>query len=134
MLDRMVMSMSVLSHLSRVRLFKTLWTVAPQAPLSMGFFRKEYWNGLPFLAPRDLPDPGIEPLSLTSPALVGGFFTSSTTCSLPQWPHHVAFPPAANKTCCCPTASPVFGGVGVLDLGRSPRRVEVSHCSESAFP
>ena len=50
----------------------TPWTVACQAPLSMGFFRQEYWNGLPFPSPRDHPDPGIEP---TSPALAGGFFT-----------------------------------------------------------
>ena len=45
--------------LSRVRLFATLWTVAHQAPLSMGFFRQGYWSGLPFPSPGDLPDPGI---------------------------------------------------------------------------
>ena len=49
------------------------WTVARQAPLSMGFQRQEYWSGLPFPSPGDLPDPGIEP---TSPALVGEFFTT----------------------------------------------------------
>ena len=47
--------------LSRVRLFATLWTVAPQAPLSMGFSRQEYWRGLPSPSPGDLPDPGMEP-------------------------------------------------------------------------
>ena len=47
--------------LSRVRLFATLWTVAHQASLSMGFSRQEYWSGLPFPSPGDLPDPGIEP-------------------------------------------------------------------------
>ena len=47
--------------LSRVRLFVTPWTVAYQAPLSMGFSRQEYWSGLPFPSPRDLPNPGIEP-------------------------------------------------------------------------
>ena len=52
--------------LSRVRLFATPWTVAYQAPLSMGFSRQQYWSGLPFLSPRDLPNPGIEP---GSPAL-----------------------------------------------------------------
>ena len=52
--------------LSRVQLFETPWTVASQAPLSMGFSRQEYWNGLPFLPPGDLPDPGIKP---ESPAL-----------------------------------------------------------------
>ena len=52
--------------LTHVRLFVTPWTVAHQAPLSMGFSREEYWNGLSFLFPGDLPDPGIE---LGSPAL-----------------------------------------------------------------
>ena len=47
--------------LSRVQLFATLWTVAYQAPLSMGFSRQKYWSGLPFPSPGDLPDPGIEP-------------------------------------------------------------------------
>ena len=51
--------------LSRVRLFVTLWTVAYQASLSMGFSRQEYWSGLPFPSPGDLPDPGIEPRSPT---------------------------------------------------------------------
>ena len=51
--------------LSRVRLFATLWTVAHQALLSMGFSRQEYWSGLPFPSPGDLPDPGIEPRSPT---------------------------------------------------------------------
>ena len=49
--------------LSRVRLFATPWTVAYQAPPSMGFSRQEYWSGLPFPSPRDLPNPGIEPRS-----------------------------------------------------------------------
>ena len=52
--------------LSRVRLFATFWTVAPQAPPSMGFSSQEYWSGLPLLSPGDLPDPGIE---LGSPSL-----------------------------------------------------------------
>ena len=54
----------------------TSWTTAHQAPLSKEFFRQEYWNGLPFPMPGDLPDPGMEPVSLTSPVLVGGFFTT----------------------------------------------------------
>ena len=54
--------------LSRVQLFATLWTVAHQAPLSMGFFRQEYWSGLPFPPLGDLPDPGITPVF---PALAG---------------------------------------------------------------
>ena len=55
------------------------WTVARQAPLSMGFSRQEYWSGLPFPPPGNLPDPGIEPRSLISPTLAGGFFTTSGT-------------------------------------------------------
>ena len=51
----------VLSSFSHVQLFATLWTVALQAPLSMGFTRQEYWNVLPFPPPGDLADPGIEP-------------------------------------------------------------------------
>ena len=51
--------------LSRVRLFMTPWTIACQAPLSMGFSRQEYWSQLPFPSPGDLPDPGIEPVSPT---------------------------------------------------------------------
>ena len=52
----------------------TPWAVARQAPLSMGFPRQEYWSGLLFPPPRDLPDPGIEPTSLVSPALAGRLF------------------------------------------------------------
>ena len=51
--------------LSHVRLFATLWTIAYQASPSMGFSRQEYWSGLPFPSPGDLPDPGIEPRSPT---------------------------------------------------------------------
>ena len=54
--------------------FATPWTVAHQAPLSMGFSRQEYWSGLPFPSPGDLPDTGIKPVS---PALVGRFFTTA---------------------------------------------------------
>ena len=69
--------MSTLSHFSCVRLFVTLWTVARRAPLSMGFSRQEYWHGLPCPSLGDLPNRGIEPMSLMSPALVGQFFTTS---------------------------------------------------------
>ena len=54
---------SEVNLLSRVQLFATLWTVAGLAPLSMGFSRQEYWSGLPFPSPGDLPNPGIEPWS-----------------------------------------------------------------------
>ena len=63
----------LVKSLSRVQLFETLWTVAHQAPLSMGFSRQEYWNGLPFPSPGDLPDPGTEP---RSPALQADALTS----------------------------------------------------------
>ena len=68
----------VLSCFSHVWLFVTPWTVAHQTPLSMGFFRQEYWSGLPFPPPGDLPEPEIEPAPLTSPALAGRLFTTST--------------------------------------------------------
>ena len=61
--------------ISRVQVFAAPWPVARQAPLSMGFSRQEYWSGLPFPPLGDLPDPGIEPLSLASPALAGRLFT-----------------------------------------------------------
>ena len=76
----------MLSGFSCVWLFATLWTVAHQAPLSMGFSRQEYWNALPFPPPGDLPKPGIQPTSLVSPALAGGFFTTSTTREVSQDP------------------------------------------------
>ena len=81
--------MELLVHacvLSCVQLLATPRTVARQAPLSMGFSRqeywsekkkKEYWSGLPFPIPGDLPHPGIKPTSLASPALAGRFFTRS---------------------------------------------------------
>ena len=72
----------VLRHFTCVWLFATLWTVVCQAPLSIWFSRQEYWNVLPFPSPGDLPDPGIEPTSLTSPAFAGRFFKTSTRAIL----------------------------------------------------
>ena len=70
--------------LSCVLLFLTPWTIAHQAPLSMGFSQQEYWSGLPFIPPGNLSDPGIEP---ASPAIVGGFFTTKlygkALCNIP---------------------------------------------------
>ena len=69
---------------------------SPQPPVSMGFSRQEYWSGLPCLTPGDFPDPGIEP---ASPALAGGFFTTSAT-----WEAHLAhlalYPPGLIHTAC----------------------------------
>ena len=62
-----------------VQLFVTLWTIAHQTPLSMGFSRREYWSGLLCPPPGALPHPGIEPASLLSPALAGRFFTIRVT-------------------------------------------------------
>ena len=71
--------MRVLSRFSPVQLYATLWTVAFQAPLSMGFSRQEHWCGLPCFPPGSLPDPEVESVSLMSPALAGGFFTARAT-------------------------------------------------------
>ena len=62
--------------LSHLQLFTTPWTIAHQAALSLKFSRQEYWSGLPFPTPRDLPDPGIKPTSPTSPALAVISFTT----------------------------------------------------------
>ena len=76
----------VLSHFCPVWLFVAPWTVARQAPLSMGLSRQEYCSGLPWPSPGDLPHPGIKLASLTSPALAGGFFTTSA-----MWETHLYF-------------------------------------------
>ena len=73
----------VLSRFSHVQSFATLWTIAHQAPLSMGFSRHEYWSGLPCPSPGDLPPLGIEPVS---PVLAGRFFTTSATWKAPRSP------------------------------------------------
>ena len=78
-IDSIVPRVCALSHFSPVQLCATPQTVAPQAPLSTGFSRQEYWSGLPFPPPEDLPDPGIEPAFLMSLALAGKFFTTGAT-------------------------------------------------------
>ena len=89
--------------------FATPWTVMHQAPLSMGFPRQEYWSGLPFPSPGDLPDPGIKP---TSPALAGGFFPLNhvgspylylAVCLVTQ-----LCPNLCNPTNCSPPGSSVY--------------------------
>ena len=67
---------AMLSHFNPVQLCATLWTVARQAPLSLGFSRQEYWSGLPFPSAGGLPDPGIEPAFPGFPASAGRFFTT----------------------------------------------------------
>ena len=85
----------MLSCFSRIRLLVTPWIVACQAPLSVGFFRQEYWSRLPFPPPGYLSNPGIKLLSFVSPALAGDFFTTSTTWEAPA--------PAAKLLQSCPT-------------------------------
>ena len=70
----------MLSCFSCIQLFVILWIVAYQLPLSQGFSRKEYWSELPCPPPGDLPDPGVDPVSLMPLALAGGFFTTGATC------------------------------------------------------
>ena len=71
-----VVQLHVLSCFSGIQLFLTPWTLAHQAPLPMEFSRQEYWSGLLFHSPENLPNPGTKP---TSPALAGRFFITSTT-------------------------------------------------------
>ena len=71
--------------LSPVQLFATLWTITCQTLLSMGFFKQQYWNGLSFLPPGDLSDPGIEPVFSVSSALARVFFTTSTAWEALAW-------------------------------------------------
>jgi len=70
----------------------TQWTVAHQPPLSIGVSMQEYWSGLPYPPPGNLPDPGIKPVSLMSPVLAGRFFTTSATWEA-QAPHNPNYLP-----------------------------------------
>ena len=104
--DMLCVHACMLSHFSHVRLFATPWTVAHQAPLTIGFSRQEYWSGFPCPPPEYLPDPGIKPMCLTSPVFAGGFFTvfSGFPCG------------SAGKESTCNS-----GDLGwILGLGRSP--------------
>ena len=72
-------SVCMLSHFGHIQPFATLWIITRKAPLSMGFVKQEYWSGLPCPPPGYIPDSGIEPSYLMSPALAGMFFTTSAT-------------------------------------------------------
>ena len=78
----------MLSCFSHLQLFVTLWTAVHQASLSMEFSRQKYWSGLPFPILGYLPNPGMEPMSLMSPALAGGLFTTNTTWCFKPVIHH----------------------------------------------
>ena len=89
----------MLSHFSHVQFFGILWTVACQAPLSLGFSRQEYWSGLSCPPPADLPYPGMESAYLMSPALAGRFLTTSATWNVPyiyMYIHFFRFSPLLN--------------------------------------
>ena len=79
------LSLLMLSFFSHVRLCEILWTIAHQAPLSLGFSRQEYWSGLPRPSPGDLPLPGIEPVSPAAPAVACRFFTTDPPGSPKSW-------------------------------------------------
>ena len=100
----------MLSCFSCVRLFVTPWIVTHQAALSMGFSKQEYWSRLPCPPPGDLPNPGIESMSLMSPALAGGFFTTNT-----MWEAHFMVWLALNwKNKLSPRCDP--GNILTIDL------------------
>ena len=73
----------MLSRFSRVWPFETPWTIAHQVPLSVRFSRQDFWSGFPCPPPGELPDPGLKPMSLMSPAMACGFFTTSTAWEAP---------------------------------------------------
>ena len=105
----------VLSHFSRVSLLATPSTVAHQAPLSMWFPRQGYWSGLPFSPPGDLPNPGIKPSFLKSPALAGEFFTTSAT-----WEAHRPLGSRENSEHLC--LNDVWGIMGI----KKPKTVQTA--------
>ena len=126
--------------LSPVQLFMTLWTVARQALLSMGFSRQEYWRGLPFPSPREFPNPGIKPTSLVSPALPTGLFTIMLESPHLGWAKLLmvsgtfaavgvsAFTPLWScfrqfSTACCPHISLILQGKAVLTPRGGPCHV-----------
>ena len=106
----------------------TPWIVAHQAPLFMGFSRLEYWSGLPWPPLGDLPDPGIKPTFLMSPALAGGFFTTSSAKEAPSLQLilylvlYASFSPTAILSCFLPQA--------VRPQGRGLPQVGVEGSSE----
>ena len=112
-----------LSDFGHVLLFATPWTIACQAPLSMGFSKQKYWSGLSCPSPGDLSNPGLEPASLMSCAMAGGFLTTSAT-----WQKGILLPPFSNLSspihALCsfsptPDLLPAFTGASSLYLASS---------------
>ena len=120
-----VLLVPMLSHFHCVQLCETLWTIDHQAPLSMGFSRKQYWSGLQRPPPGDLPDPGIEPASLTYSALAGRFFTNSATWEAPHLSKDCGL--SRCKTSHCPRSSPSQSSEeGLLDSSPLQRIVSLN--------
>ena len=113
----------MLSRFSRVRLFAT------HAPLSMRFSRQEYWSGFPYPFPGDLPNPKIKPASFASPALAGGFFTTSAR---PRPHTQQDFPAELGLPRACPKEG--RGSYGKLVSGVSPFPGGVAHRGVSFQP
>ena len=117
--------MLLLCRFSHVQLCATLWTVAFQAPLSVGFSRQEYWRGLPCPPPGDLPNPGIETTSLMPPALAGGFFTTSATWEAPV----VSRPLHMSQEMSVWPGTEIFHHQGLSDVPvQRPKVMSPSHC------
>ena len=102
--------------LSPVWFFVAPWTEAWQAPLSLELSREEYWSGVPFPTPEDLPDPGIKLTSFVSPALAGEFFTTSATwealltiCSAAAAKSLQSYPTLCDPMDCSPPGSSIHG-------------------------
>ena len=105
-----------MKSLSRVSLFATPWTVAHQAPPSSEFSRQEYWSGLPFPSPADLPDPGIEP---GSPALQAD--------ALPSEPPGKPNMPILGQNCESPVPTALVGDGAHISLGNDSFTPRISH-------
>ena len=118
--------------LGRVWLSATPWTVACQAPLSVGFLKQKFWSGLPFPSPGDLPDPGMEP---PAPALAGGFFTNELPRKLTFPCPHLVFTTLSCNDKVCLSSSPAslsFLGEGnIFDNIRFFSQQELSGCDLS---
>ena len=121
----------VLSHVSCVRLFEILGTIAHQAPLSMGFSRQECWSGLPFPSPGGLPHPGIKLTSLTSPALAGGFFITSTTWEVLFTSQVCPFPWCDPSGFCLNMVLPQWNQPSPLPL--SPKSLKIKELSKASI-
>ena len=90
----------------------TLWTVAHQTSLSIGVSRQEYWSGLPFSFPGDLPNRGIEPVSFMSPTLIGGFFTTSAAWEARYISCHLPGGSAGKESACSAGDLSLIPGLG----------------------